>query len=139
MTDDATPDDFAADDIACYCRLDGVLDLLSRKYAMQVLCVVAATDPTRFGELEEFLPDASTSTLSARLDELAGADLLTRTQYDEIPPRVEYELTDDGRELATRLEPVLEWAEERDGRDPDGRDPDGSAADAPEPAASGEN
>ncbi|UPV75491.1 helix-turn-helix transcriptional regulator [Halorussus limi] len=117
MTNDATPPDPADDDTTCYCPLGGVMDLLSRKYAMQVLCVVAATEPTRFGEFEELLPDASTSTLSARLDELADGNLLTRTQYDEIPPRVEYGLTDDGRELATRLEPVLEWAEERDSSD----------------------
>lgn len=110
-------DDLTDRERRCYCRLDGVLDLLSRKYAMQVLCVVNATDPTRFGELESLLSDASTSTLSARLDELTDAGLLKRTQYDEIPPRVEYELTDDGRELAVRLEPVLEWAGEREPAD----------------------
>jgi DNA-binding HxlR family transcriptional regulator len=134
MTDEPTPPEPAADDVTCYCRLDGVMDVLSKKYAMQVLCVVAATDPTRFGELEEFLSEASTSTLSARLDELVAENLLNRTQYDEIPPRVEYELTDDGRELATRLRPVLEWAEERDGEAADER-----AADAAESAASADN
>ncbi|NEU55357.1 helix-turn-helix domain-containing protein [Halorussus sp. MSC15.2] len=115
MDDEPTTPDPTDDELTCYCRLGGVMDRLSRKYAMQILCVVNATDPTRFRELEEYLPDASTSTMSARLDELAEADLLTRTQYDEIPPRVEYEMTDDGRELAARLEPVLEWAEKRDG------------------------
>lgn len=118
-------------ELTCYCRLDGVMDLLSKKYAMQVLCVVNATDPTRFGELESALADASTSTLSARLDELAEEGLLTRTQYDEIPPRVEYELTEDGRELAVRLEPVLEWAEEREGDD--------DSEQTPETEAMGEN
>jgi DNA-binding HxlR family transcriptional regulator len=102
------------DELRCYCQLGDVVDLLSRKYAMQVLCVVNATDPTRFSRLEELLSDASSSTLSARLDELAEAGLLTRTQYDEVPPRVEYELTDDGRELAVRLEPVLEWVDEHE-------------------------
>ncbi|NHN60491.1 helix-turn-helix transcriptional regulator [Halorussus sp. JP-T4] len=91
------------------------MDLLSSKYAMQVLCVVHATGPARFREIESLLGDASTSTLSARLDDLVAADLLTRTQYDEIPPRVEYDLTADGRELAERLGPVLEWVDEREG------------------------
>ena len=113
MADESTSFE-TPDDLACYCRLGGVMDRLSRKYAMQVLCVVNATEPTRFRKLEELLPDASTSTLSNRLDELVEAGLLTRTQYDEIPPRVEYAMTDGGRELATRLEPVLEWVEERD-------------------------
>ena len=114
MADESTELD-SADDPACYCRLGGVMDLLSRKYAMQVLCVVNATGPTRFRELESLLGDASTSTLSTRLDDLAEAGLLTRTQYDEIPPRVEYDLTADGRELAERLGPVLEWVGEREG------------------------
>lgn len=112
MTEESTPE--LADDLACYCRLGGVIGLLSRKYAIQVLCIVNAVSPARFRKLEEFLPDASTSTLSTRLDELVQADLLSRTQYDEIPPRVEYAVTDDGRELAARLESVLEWADERD-------------------------
>ena len=80
---------------------------------MQVVCVVGAHGTVRFRTVEEHLPDASTSTLSARLSELVEADLLRRTQYDEIPPRVEYELTDEGRELCERLVPVLEWASER--------------------------
>lgn len=113
MPDESTEP--ADDDISCYCRLGGVMDRLSRKYAIQVLCVVNATGSTRFRELESLLSGASTSTLSTRLDELTEAGLLTRTQYDEIPPRVEYDLTDDGRELADRLEPVLEWVDEREG------------------------
>ena len=102
------------DELRDYSQLGGGIDLLSRKYAMQVLCIVNETDPVRFGRLEELLSDASSSTLSARLDELAEAGLLTRTRYDEMPPRVEYELTDDGRELATRLEPVLEWVDDHE-------------------------
>nr|WP_232686944.1 helix-turn-helix domain-containing protein [Halobacterium zhouii] len=99
-------------DEACYCELTDVMELLSRTHAMQVVCGVAHMGPARYRDIEDAL-DASSSTLSARLDELAEAGLLEREQYDEIPPRVEYDLTDDGRELAVRLEPVLEWASER--------------------------
>ncbi|QIO22350.1 helix-turn-helix domain-containing protein [Haloarcula sp. JP-L23] len=106
--------DCATDDPRCYCLLSDVLDLLGRKYVMDVVCVVAVHGTVRFGTLEAHIPEASTSTLSARLDSLEDAGLLTREQYDEIPPRVEYELTDDGAELAERLQPVLEWAQERD-------------------------
>ncbi|MCX2819051.1 winged helix-turn-helix transcriptional regulator [Haladaptatus sp. F3-133] len=38
---------------------------------------------------------------------------MDRNQFDEIPPRVEYELTEEGRELEERLTPLLEWAKER--------------------------
>jgi DNA-binding HxlR family transcriptional regulator len=102
------------DSPACFCPLEGTLATLSAKYAMQVVCAVGAFGEARFSDLEAAIPDASTSTLSARLDDLEDAGLVTREQYDEIPPRVEYALTDDGRALCERLVPLLEWAAERD-------------------------
>lgn len=98
----------------CYCPLTGVVEVLSRKYAMQSICVIGAHGTVRFGDLEAHLPTASTSTLSARLDELAEAGLIEREQYDEIPPRVEYSLSPEGEELCDRLEPLLRWASERE-------------------------
>jgi DNA-binding HxlR family transcriptional regulator len=108
--------DCATDDPRCYCLLDDVLDLLGRKYVIDIVCVIAVHETVRFGTLEEHVPDASTSTLSARLDDLETEGLVTREQYDEIPPRVEYELTDDGAALAERLQPVLEWGQDRGDR-----------------------
>ena len=100
---------------ACLCPVTGVMELLGKKYTMQILCVVGAYDSARFREIEGAIPDASTSTLSTRLEEVVEAGLVTREQFDEIPPRVEYELTADGAELASRLQPVLDWARERGG------------------------
>jgi DNA-binding HxlR family transcriptional regulator len=98
-----------ADDSACRCLATDLFDLVGRKYALDVVCVIAAHEMVRFGDIEDHLPDASTSTLSTRLDELAAAGLVSRERYDEIPPRVEYELTPDGRELGERLRPAIEW------------------------------
>ncbi|MFB6220555.1 MAG: winged helix-turn-helix transcriptional regulator [Halolamina sp.] len=98
----------------CYCPLDGVVALLSRKYAIQVVCVVGAFDGARYGEIEAAFGDVSSSTLSSRLTELADAGLLDREQYDTIPPKVEYSLTADGEALCERLKPVLDWAEQWD-------------------------
>ena len=64
----------------------------------------------RFVEIEAHLSKASTSTISKRLSEFNDAGLVTRTQYDEIPPRVEYALTEDGYAVRKRLEPLLKWA-----------------------------
>lgn len=97
----------------CYCPLTGVINTLGRKYAMQLVSIIGAHDALRFGEIEEHLSSASTSTISKRLDEFEAAGLVSRTQYNEIPPRVEYALTEDGREVRERLEPLLEWAEQR--------------------------
>jgi DNA-binding HxlR family transcriptional regulator len=98
----------------CYCPLGGVMDLLSRKYAIQVVCVVGMLQPVRYGEIEATFGEVSSSTLSTRLNELTEEGVLTRERYDEIPPRVEYGLTDDGEELCELLEPLLQWIEERD-------------------------
>lgn len=112
---DTNPDCTRVDDGSptCYCPLSGVVELLGRKYTMQIVCVVGAHEPARFGDVEGHIPTASTSTLSARLEALVGAGLLDREQHDEIPPRVEYALTEEGRELQARLEPLLEWASQR--------------------------
>ena len=98
-------------DLDCICPRDGVMELLSRRYAMQLICVVGAVGPARYGEIEETFDGVSSSTLSTRLDELVEAGILAREQYAEIPPRVEYELTDTGVELSQHLEPLLRWAE----------------------------
>jgi DNA-binding HxlR family transcriptional regulator len=94
----------------CYCPLTGVIDTLSQKYAMQLISIIGAHESLRFTEIEAHLRGASTSTISKRLSEFEEAGLIMRTQYDEIPPRVEYTLTDDGHEVRQRLDPLLEWA-----------------------------
>lgn len=99
---------------ACYCLLSDVMEVLGQKYVMDLVCVIGIHEQVRFGEIEDHIPAASTSTLSARLDELEAAGLVQREQYDEIPPRVEYELTEEGAELAERLEPLIEWLAERE-------------------------
>lgn len=97
----------------CLCPLGGVMDLLSRKYAIQVVCVVGALGPVRYGDIAAAFGEVSSSTLSTRLDELTEAGLLDRERYAEIPPRVEYTLTADGEALAERLEPLIAWADGR--------------------------
>ena len=103
----------APDDVQCLCPLGGVMDLLARKHAMQVVCVVGALGPVRYGQIEDAFGEVSSSTLSARLDDLVEAGLLERERYAEIPPRVEYSLTQDGEELSELLEPLLSWVEGR--------------------------
>jgi DNA-binding HxlR family transcriptional regulator len=90
------------------------MDLLASKYTMQLICVVDAHGTIRFSELEAHLPAASTSTLSTRLEALVEGGILERTRYDEVPPRVEYELTRDGRGLARRTRSLLSWVDRND-------------------------
>ncbi|PSQ11420.1 transcriptional regulator [Halobacteriales archaeon QS_7_68_65] len=111
-TDPATvsPGTTAEAATTCYCPLDGVIDAISKKYAMQIVGLLGTAGPTRYGEIRERVAAASTSTLSNRLDALVDADLIERRSFDEVPPHVEYSLTPRGRELEERLQPLLEWA-----------------------------
>ena len=112
MLDTTSPALTCAVEGKCYCPLTEIVDTLSRKYTMQLVSIIGAHGSLRFAEIEEHLPTASTSTISKRLDEFEEAGIVSRTQYNEIPPRVEYVLTDNGDEVRTRLEPLLEWATE---------------------------
>lgn len=100
----------AVREVTCYCPVDEALEVIGRKYAMQILAIVGAAERARFKDVEARLPGASTSTLSKRLEELADAGLLDRRSFDEIPPRVEYTLTDEGRRLKEAIEPLRRWA-----------------------------
>jgi DNA-binding HxlR family transcriptional regulator len=109
----AVEEDMASTEMTCYCPLDGVIDTVAKKYSMQVIALLGANGPTRFGHIEDTLGVTSSSTLTERLEELARADLIERRSFDEIPPRVEYSLTQRGRELEERIHPLLEWAAEQ--------------------------
>ena len=86
-----------------------LFSLLGKAHTMALLREILLGDSSsvRFGELQEVL-DISPNTLSRRLDELVEVGFLERTQYDEIPPRVEYEAT----ELLGALEPTFRELEQ---------------------------
>lgn len=101
-------------EVEYYQPLADAMSVLSKKYALETISIIDAHEPMRFKTLEDHLSDASSKTLSDRLDQLVEEGLVTRTQYEEIPPRVEYELTEDGREFRHNLEPLLDWAKTRE-------------------------
>lgn len=111
--DAADVDAAAVEALECVCEAGDVLDMLSSRHAISIVCAVGALQPVRYGQIEDALGDASSSTLSTRLQDLVDAGVLAREQYDEIPPRVEYELTDDGEALYDALGPLVDWVQAR--------------------------
>jgi DNA-binding HxlR family transcriptional regulator len=99
---------------AYYYPLNGVIDAISKKYAMQIVGLLGAAGPTWYGEIQDRLAASSTATLSNRLDKLVDAELIERRSFDEVPPHVEYSLTPRGRELEERLQPLRKWASQED-------------------------
>ena len=65
----------------------------------------------RFGELKKSIGNVSQKVLTAQLRQMKDSGLLTRTVYPEVPPRVEYTLTDLGRSLKPILDAMWTWGE----------------------------
>jgi DNA-binding HxlR family transcriptional regulator len=93
----------ATDAHQCLCPTTGLVQIMSRKYALSLLSLIAERGNARFGEIKSALGDLSTSTLSIRLAELEQAKLIDRRSYSEMPPRVEYALTTQGERLRKSL------------------------------------
>ena len=94
------------------------LSLISGKYRMVILYCLMEFEPVRFNELKRYLGTISDKTLSASLKQLAKDRLILRREYPQIPPRVEYSLSERGRSLMKVLDQLCVWGEEnREGRE----------------------
>ena len=87
------------------------MELVGDKYSLQIIHILYQLDRQRFVEIEQQVSGISPRTLSARLKHLEKFGLISRHQFPTIPPKVEYELTDKGRDLATCLNALETWAE----------------------------
>jgi len=91
-----------------------LFDLLGKAHAMAILSLFAFADkPLRFSEIESTL-EIAPNTLSVRLQEFVAAGLLSRTTYDEVPPRVEYHPTRKAKALFPVFGYVHVWAIEHE-------------------------
>ena len=94
----------------CVCPLSGIIDVIAKKWSLLVINVIANHGLLRFNGLMQELRGISPSTLTQALKNLQSAGLITREFFNEIPPRVEYSLTSDGKELRNAIIPLLQWA-----------------------------
>ena len=95
---------------ACACPTTGVIDLLGKKWTLCILASVANRPGVRFNQLHEGLAEISPKTLSDTLKALESHGILVRRAFAEVPPRVEYSLTESGRSLVAAASPLLTWA-----------------------------
>lgn len=84
------------------------LDLVGDKWTLLIVRDLMS-GPRRFVELQRVLPGISTEQLRSRLNRMVADGMLTRQRYREVPPRVDYELTDRARELAPVLGALARW------------------------------
>jgi DNA-binding HxlR family transcriptional regulator len=87
------------------------LDLVGDKWTLLIVRDLAA-GPRRFVELQRVLPGISTEQLRSRLNRMVADGMLTRKRYREVPPRVDYELTERSRDLMPILGELARWGYE---------------------------
>ena len=97
----------------CVCPVRGIIDVISKKWAFLIINALGNCGKLRFNGLMEQLEGVSPKTLSDTLKILGKQGLVRKESFNEIPPRVEYSLTEDGKKLRKAILPLLQWAAER--------------------------
>ena len=85
--------------------------LINGKYKMTVLYILMEFGSVRFNEMKKYIGTISYKTLSSTLKELEADKLVNRKEYPQIPPKVEYSLTDRGKSLIPILDGMCEWGD----------------------------
>lgn len=94
------------------CPVKRTFEIFQGKWSTSVLFVLIRNNPQRFGSLKKEIPNITNTMLTSTLRELEERGLISRIQYNEIPPRVEYSLTEAGQSIYKILEVMAEWAHE---------------------------
>lgn len=93
-----------------YCTVDYALDIFGGKWKPRLLCILGHSKSMRYGELKNEMENISDAALADSLKELQAAGIVARQQYNEMPIRVEYSLTKEGRSLLPVLDTISNWA-----------------------------
>ena len=88
------------------------MSLISGKYKIVILYCLMEYQVVRFNELKRYLKKISDKTLSMNLKELEADQLIVRKEYPQIPPKVEYCLSERGKSLMKILDQLCVWGEE---------------------------
>jgi DNA-binding HxlR family transcriptional regulator len=100
----------------CFCPLEGIIDVISKKWALLIINILGHNEKLRFNDLMKELNGISPKTLADTLKKLQDESLVNREAFAEIPPRVEYSLSQEGIELRQAIIPILKWAATREHR-----------------------
>lgn len=93
------------------CPVRNVLSRISDRWSLLVLLALhEKAEAMRFSDLCKAIPDVSQKMLTSTLRKLEADDLLSRTIYPEVPPRVEYKLTKRGKTLIPLLNQLVDWS-----------------------------
>ncbi|MDP4276426.1 MAG: helix-turn-helix domain-containing protein [Bacteroidota bacterium] len=101
-----------ADEFNPKCPIRNILSRISDKWSILVLYTLQENEVIRFKELQRCIPDISQKMLTVTLRTLEEDGLVNRKVYAEIPPKVEYTLTDRAKSLLPHINTLIAWANE---------------------------
>lgn len=93
------------------CPVRNVIARFGNKWALLVILILSENKVLRFSELKKMIPDVSSRMLSSTLRTLEADGLVSRKVYPEVPPKVEYSLTEAGLSLVPFIVQLTEWAQ----------------------------
>lgn len=93
-----------------YCTVDYALDIFGGKWKPRLLCILGHKKSMRYREIKDQMENISDAALADSLKELQQQNIIERKQYNEMPIRVEYSLTNKGKTLLPVLNTISNWA-----------------------------
>lgn len=99
------------------CPLEYSLDVFGGKWKSRIICALGLNTTMRYTELRNELGNITDTMLAESLKELQEDDMVIRTQYNEIPPKVEYSLTEKGLSVIPLLFEINNWGREHGGEE----------------------
>ena len=92
------------------CPLEYGLDIFGGKWKSRIICVLASKKCLRYSEIRNEMVNITDAVLASTIKELVNDGIVNRKSYDEIPPRVEYSLTEKGNSVVPILQSICKWS-----------------------------
>lgn len=94
-----------------YCKAAPMLEWVGNKWALVVLIKISENEPVRFNELYRNIPSVSEKVLSQTLKQLTNDGIINRQLFPDVPPHVEYTISDLGKTLLPHVEALINWGQ----------------------------
>lgn len=92
------------------CPLEHGLRIFGGKWKSRIICVLAEKKTLRYSEIRNVMSNITDAVLSSALKELIADGVVERRSYDEVPPKVEYSLTEKGESIIPILQSICKWS-----------------------------
>ncbi len=96
----------------CPCPCEGIIEIIGKKWTLCIITTIKNEAKIRFNEIQKALDGISPKTLSETLKQLEASGIVKRELFAEVPPRVEYSLTQAGEKLFDAIAPLMIWSAE---------------------------